>query len=515
MGIRVHRAPWTAFLRNNPFFSPFGLIATVLLLSGLAAVVWRSGGRAFSPGRLSGLVKPGVQPGGFSSHAEFEGECRRCHLPLETTQDRLCLDCHSEIAAQIESEAGTHAMIRAVTRCAACHSDHQGHDFDPTRSAYAHFDHSATSFLLARHQVDYDTQPIDCTACHLEEPEFSTSLEGCVSCHALKDFEFMQQHSVDFGFECLLCHDGSDVISAFDHQTSAFPLNGKHAQILCSECHTQVKPGSNPGLAREDILPAFRQTPSRCSACHQEPELHRGVFTQSCNVCHGPLAWLPATLEGDPFDHHSQAGFSLQKHKLDYRAQAISCRACHPVNIYAFETEQCIACHQQGQANPSFMQEHLAQYGPACLGCHDGVDRMRMFRHADRFPLQGKHAELACQDCHAEGRYMGTPSACVSCHAEPAIHAGFFGLKCQYCHSDSAWSPAQLQIHNFPVGHGDQDGSDCKTCHLDRYDAYTCYECHDHQPGPILESHLRAGIAVDMLPACADCHPDGQVVERP
>ncbi len=488
---------------------------TILLMAGIGLTLWYSGGTAFSPGRLSALEKSGVMPGGFSSHAEFEGECHRCHLPLETTQDRLCLACHDGISQQISTGAGTHTQMREASRCATCHQDHRGNDFDLTRSAYARFDHAETNFSLAWHQVGYDTLPIDCLACHREETGFPITLEGCVSCHAGKDYDFIQQHSADLGFECLLCHDGSDWMSGFDHQSTVFPLDGRHAQALCSACHTQVRFVSQQSIDQENILQVFRQTPSTCAACHQEPERHASFFTQSCNVCHNTGAWTPATLEGEPFDHFAQTAFSLEQHRTDYSGQVMACKACHPMNIYAFEAGSCSACHGQGEENLRFIQEHQGYYGPACLNCHDGVDRMQGFRHEDHFPLQGKHAEINCQDCHAEGRYLDTPSECVSCHAEPDIHVGFFGLKCQYCHDAGSWSPARLQIHNFPVGHGDQDGSDCTTCHQDSYTAYTCYTCHEHQPGPILESHLQAGITVEELPACADCHPGGELERQP
>lgn len=503
------------FMRNNPFFAPSGFIATVLLMFGLAVTLWRSGGKAFSPGRLSAVEKPGLLPGGFSSHAEFESECQRCHLPLETTQNTLCLDCHNGIAEQISNKAGTHGSIRQVNRCADCHHDHRGVDFDLTRSAYAHFDHSSTNFSLVWHQVGYDTLPIDCLACHIEEAFDSISLEGCVNCHAIEDFEFVQQHSADFGFECLACHDGSDVMSGFDHQATAFPLDGKHTQIACSACHTQAKPASEGATQVEDILQVFRQAPGECAKCHREPELHAGVFSARCEDCHTTLAWTPATLAGSQFNHFTWAGFSLEHHKTDYSGATISCKACHPADINHFEAGQCIPCHTQGEANSAFMDEHQRQFGSTCLECHDGNDRMRGFRHEDRFPLQDKHAEIACQDCHIEGHYLDTPAECVRCHAEPEIHSGYFGLKCQYCHDASAWSPAPLRIHNFPVGHGDQDGSDCKVCHQERYNEYTCYACHDHQPGPISESHLRVGITAESLPACADCHPAGRVEARP
>ncbi|UCH58891.1 MAG: hypothetical protein JSV61_11815 [Anaerolineales bacterium] len=502
-------------MRNNPFFSPTGLIMTILLMVVLGMTLWYSGGIAFSPGKLSALNKSAAMPGGFSSHAEFEAECQLCHQPLKTTQDTLCLTCHVRVEEQISAGNGTHAHLPEPNRCAACHQDHQGRDFDLTRSAYAHFDHIETNFSLAKHQVGYDTMPIDCLTCHTEEAGFPINQEGCVNCHASKDFDFMQTHSSDFGFECLLCHDGSDLMSDFDHQSTVFPLTGRHAQILCSACHSQTKTESQHTNDRENIFQVFRQAPSTCAACHQEPEMHAGIFTQSCNVCHSTQAWTPSTLEGKPFDHLTQAGFSLTHHQVDYGAQVITCKTCHLFNIYAFEIEQCSTCHEQGEEKSNFIHEHQDEFGPACLDCHDGVDRMRGFNHEERFPLQGKHAELPCQDCHTDRRFENTPSECLDCHAEPEIHAGYFGLKCQYCHEASSWSPAQLQIHNFPLSHGEQDGSDCTTCHLDTYTEYTCYTCHEHQPAPILESHLQAGITAEALPACADCHPGGELGSRP
>jgi len=99
---------------------------------------------------------------------------------------------------------------------------------------------------------------------------------------------------------------------------------------------------------------------------------------------------------------------------------------------------------------------------------------------------------------------------CVECHAEPEIHAGVFGTQCQSCHTSTAWSPAQLQVHNFPIAHGEQGDQACAVCHPNVYFEYTCYVCHDHQPGPIQEKHFQEGISFQDLPNCAQCHPDGK-----
>ncbi len=158
------------------------------------------------------------------------------------------------------------------------------------------------------------------------------------------------------------------------------------------------------------------------------------------------------------------------------------------------------------------MTAHMKQYGSGCLVCHDGVDRLSDFQHANFFPLAGKHAEIQCSDCHANQIYRGTPSLCWQCHKEPDIHIGIFGVECDYCHDDQAWSPATLLKHAFPLNHG-LDGKDvqqaCTTCHASGYVNYTCYSCHDHQQAEMEKSHLEEGIPTQDIPACINCHPGG------
>ena len=164
------------------------------------------------------------------------------------------------------------------------------------------------------------------------------------------------------------------------------------------------------------------------------------------------------------------------------------------------------------------MTDHQRQYGSECMGCHDGVDRMSNFDHSKFFPLEGKHLSIQCTDCHIDNLYRGTPAECWQCHKEPEIHAGVFGLKCDYCHKADAWSPAGLYQHKFPLDHGLEDQNlqqDCKNCHGGNYVDYTCYNCHDHQPDEINQSHLAIGITEQDIPACANCHPDGALDKKP
>ncbi|MEP7358012.1 MAG: cytochrome c3 family protein [Anaerolineales bacterium] len=157
------------------------------------------------------------------------------------------------------------------------------------------------------------------------------------------------------------------------------------------------------------------------------------------------------------------------------------------------------------------MQEHVQQYGPNCLSCHDGAGNMQNFDHSRVFALDGAHASLECAACHADHKFQGTPSTCAACHQEPKIHAGLFGTECQNCHTTSAWAPAQLTRHTFPIDHGEQGEQSCATCHTQTYTAYTCYGCHEHNPRETQAQHAEKGITGEALLKCADCHAAGKV----
>jgi hypothetical protein len=242
--------------------------------------------------------------------------------------------------------------------------------------------------------------------------------------------------------------------------------------------------------------------------CHEEPGRHAGLFSVECASCHNPESWSPALLDEKQFDHANQAGFSLARHQTDYADAPITCTTCHPDTLNKFEITICLDCHTR--QDQTFMDAHVSQFGAVCLDCHDGVDRMSDFDHNQVFALDGRHAEIECVSCHADNLWRGLSRECVSCHAEPEIHAGFFGLQCGLCHTTTAWSPAQLQSHSFPLDHGGEGEVACQTCHPNVYSEYTCYGCHEHQPEEIEKKHLEEGISREELPKCIVCHPSGR-----
>jgi len=486
--------------RQNPLILRASTVLTVLFLGLLGISLSTVRGLAFSPGPLTGMQKEGVILQGFTSHADFEKACGNCHQPLQATLGAQCLSCHEDTATQMRTGTGIHGQITNAAKCQACHSDHQGRDFDPTLAAIDFFDHSGTRFSLAHHAVSYDKTPISCNACHLGEDYSAVEDASCQDCHAGADQAFMQEHLEGYGGNCLGCHDGADRMRDFAHGITGFDLEGAHAQTTCRACH----PGE-----------LISEAQAACQSCHAEPEMHRGMFAATCESCHTAQGWSPATLDGQPFDHRADTGFTLDKHRVDYSKQAINCSTCHPGGLQSFDVQTCVNCH--AQADQGFMDEHQSQYGSDCMSCHDGVDRMIPFDHAAVFPLDGRHAEIECVACHANRVFAGTPVLCSQCHAEPEVHAGVFGLSCEACHSTTAWSPATLHEHSFPLGHGLERGAPptaCITCHPTSYTEYTCYGCHEHQEEEMVRKHLEEGISRTELPACVTCHLSGQEAEH-
>jgi hypothetical protein len=318
-----------------------------------------------------------------------------------------------------------------------------------------------------------------------------------VDCHAAQDEALMAAHLDNYGEDCLACHDGVDRMENFDHLLHTnFPLTGAHLETSCADCHSGAE---------------FKTESSDCAGCHAEPDQHLGTFDPTCDACHTPSGWSPAILDTNNFAHRISTGFNLIHHSLDFAENPIACFTCHQDDSWNFAADTCLVCH--GEETPAAMDQHLLEYGPRCLDCHDGADRMRSFDHAHVFPLLGKHAEITCDGCHFEQVWTNTKAICASCHEEPEIHLAVFGQQCQYCHIPEGWTPAPLRRHRFPLEHGVEAPSDCETCHQENYSTYTCFGCHEHEQAELEVSHLSQGIPGDEFPLCMECHIAGEIEE--
>ncbi len=302
---------------------------------------------------------------------------------------------------------------------------------------------------------------------------------------------------VQFESRCELCHA---------------PLTGIKA-TLCEDCHSNISDQRHAGKGVHGVL----KNSFDCRLCHVE---HKG---RQADQSVGAMAAFP----------HDQTGYSLVKHQAwpnngkgfamvglitrieafkhqawPNNGKAFTCNDCHNANTlgYAFDQSACESCHRK--IDPPHPDKHIAKYSADCLACHR---ELKPFDHPN-FPLQLGHADVQCRDCHKQTDFAQTKAGCVTCHEDPAIHAGSFGTDCSACHTINRWMPARLVKHTFPVDHGGKGEIDCVTCHVKSYATYTCYDCHDHDVRQDELKHIKKRIfdSAD----CMKCHADGRTGEE-
>jgi hypothetical protein len=356
-----------------------------------------------------------------------------------------------------------------------------------------------------------------CSACHVPPWSRETMADRCMGCHTdvrgQLDGHQPLHGKLANGTQCRACHtehkgDHAALtdLAAFDHNSAAFSLTGKHASVACNACHTT---GAHKG------------TPAVCRGCHAEPKSHIGQFGTDCAKCHISTHWHTVTFaapaaggSGPTFDH-SKTAFPLTGHHT-----GVDCRKCHVNDKFKGTPTSCVACHAEPKV-------HLGKFGTDCTKCHTtttfkvasipGGGPGAGFDHdKTAFKLTGKHKTVDCAKCHLDNKFKGTSTACVSCHAEPKVHMGKFAKDCSKCHTTLAWTGATLgdYKHTFPIAHGrkNRGPSACNVCHKgdDAHKTYTCYGCHEHNPANIARRHKN----VANLDNCVKCHRGGRGRER-
>jgi hypothetical protein len=114
--------------------------------------------------------------------------------------------------------------------------------------------------------------------------------------------------------------------------------------------------------------------------------------------------------------------------------------------------------------------------------------------------FQGRHAQLACVQCHVKGQLKGTAQTCSACHKADDRHGGQFGMDCGRCHTPNGWAGATFD-HNgtgFALI-GAHASTACTRCHVNGQFGGTpreCVACH-------AEPSYHAGV---LGTDCAACH---------
>ncbi len=378
--------------------------------------------------------------------------CEKCHpqkkwagMPYAN-----CLDCHRD----------PHNPTLGQT-CTKCHTE--------TSWKTTSFNHDQTKYPLRAKHIG-----LKCEQCHRSGKMEKIPFAACRDCHA-KD-----PHQGQFESDCGSCHDVSGFKPAtVDHQTTRYPLTGKHAAVACAKCHF---------AARENGPVIYRPMKTGCADCHKDA--HLGQFTKACESCHPTVGFDRGTLG---FDHQRDSSY-----KLEGAHAALKCEACHKKESAQFPSgvaeavrykplsADCASCH------PDF---HGGQVGSDCRKCHD-VARFKPapgFAHEKtRYSLKGLHETVACDKCHppdkitVAGKTVDSPryrlggSKCVDCHktfdhsttAYP-LTGKHSGLDCAVCHNAKA--PHVKRLRDVPAGK-----FKCQDCHSTPHPGKqeNCGECH-------------------------------------
>jgi len=497
-----------------------------------------AGGLLLALGAHGQAIEKALMPGEvIQGHAKYEQQCEQCHRRFDKkAQDRLCLDCHKEVAGDIKNRRRLHGKLNETT-CHDCHTDHKGRGANIAVVDKKKFDHGQTDFdLRGAHRE------ARCDSCHRAGTRYRETPHACVDCHKKDDQK--KGHQGHLGNKCESCHREKNwTETRFDHEKTKFPLRGgKHQEVKCKSCH-------------EDKT--YRNTPLTCNGCHEKVDQekgHRGRYGTKCESCHDDRSWKESIFEHDQdTDYplrgkhrqakcntchlpekgpiykvklptrcyschkaddqqkghrgelgekcencHSERGWKTtafdhetSKFPLRDKHKDAKCESCHKLSAgtgprqYKVDTA-CISCHRKNDEGKG----HRGRYGEKCGSCHSARDwKSSRYDHdrETRYPLKGKHRETRCDNCHLpeKGNIFSSKleSQCIACHRKDDKHKGQLGSKCESCHDEKKWkdTPYDHRLSRFPLT-GSHVRVECRKCHETPAfkDAPTaCSACHD------------------------------------
>ena len=469
--------------------------------------------KAFDHRSLAGFALEG-------KHAQLN--CEQCHTSAKIP---------AAARAEIKVKDLNHTFLGLGKECTSCHKDvhnaqlgdnctrcHSQQAWKPAES----FDHRRTQFpLTGLHQN------VTCAKCHIAGAADATAkfkglaFARCENCH--NDPHRGAFPEAKFPNTCQACHStagwkANAPSNLFNHQTTNFPLHGKHAELVCTQCHKD-----------NDFKRAVAH--KLCSNCHED--VHKNQFATratgaDCSSCHSEVKFKPALFTKET---HQQSRF-----KLEGKHGAIECKGCHLPEgkeaVYVLNKLLCGDCH----ANPHGQEFAAAPYSSRCEQCHTqerftpntyGTGR----HNQTKFALTGAHAAVLCGDCHkgliqqpamvtgliakstntvARNYHFGNQS-CTGCHVDPheiGPHESDLqksaALTCETCHNNRQWREVKVFDH-----------ASTKFALEGSHQAVTCAGCHR----PVAASRTAKPVVnfAHTLQRCADCHEDvhgGQFVSQ-
>ena len=229
----------------------------------------------------------------------------------------------------------------------------------------ARFDHDLAGWPLKQKHAE-----AKCEACHVAKyavsppANLSARKTGqgytglgttCTSCHE-------DVHRAALGQNCTQCHDAASwtVTPGFDHDTTAYPLLDKHAEVKCNDCHLDARLAPKRDGKGQPVPVYAPVSFSTCQDCHADP--HSGALGPKCADCHTTAGFQ--VIDKKRFDH------DRTKYPLQGRHAAVSCADCHqdfstPAEKKpAFAT--CASCHRDAHNGTAT----LAGKPVDCASCH-------------------------------------------------------------------------------------------------------------------------------------------------
>lgn len=387
--------------------------------------------------------------------------------------------------------------------------------------------------------------------------------DGCLSCHAggkgVPDVKCLDCHKEirvfvekKTGFhglatkscrECHSDHKGRDFdavafdINNFDHSVTGYKLEGKHAELKCTDCHTEKR-------TKKHIRPndtRFLGLAKSCVSCHKADDVHffkEPWRKKDCNACHGMKSWT----QDIRFDHAKDA-----KYKLEGKHAELKCAECHvpktkkkgaPHSIYDWpqlESRACLSCHENVHRNTMSAKYQTGQ----CLDCHSQTSfKIEKFDHSvTGYRLKERHAEIACIDCHKQKSpslktndkafvFKGLKTDCLSCHKDYHLFKAHKSQRltrpndCLQCHNERDWNKVHDFNHNQDTRYkidGKHTELKCSECHIPQLhkkppekatagqyfwkhlDTKTCQNCHDSPHDNEFSAQFKAK-------RCTECH---------
>ena len=301
---------------------------------------------------------------------------------------------------------------------------------------------------------------------------------------------------------------GHAKLEGLNNCTQCHVAGGQLSNQRCLDCHTEVR---DRIAKHEGFHGRLSDADRTCNKCHHD---HQGRDFEL-------IDWGKKGKTG--FDHKS-TGFALAgKH-----AQ-IDCKQCHQKRLIVDEHVRDLLATHAGRethlglgsrCSDCHFDEHRGQLGNSCKDCHNerSWKPAPAFDHArTAFPLQGKHAGVACLSCHARERdpaftKEAFPAArsqtfsrfkpvahasCLECHEDP--HANRFGQDCQSCHTVDGW--LVLQNTSREREFHEKTRYPLRGAHA----SVACKSCHGPFPG---KKAIFKGLAFD---SCTSCHVDAHL----